>query len=136
MMSRHIRQLSWLLLALLALRGLVPAGYMVDATADGLSIVVCDSGIYAAAAQLSSGQTAHRHHHHDGNGEGKESSGISDHSICPFAIAATGASAPSLPLLETVTSVVVDRVASNQAVVTSLSGPSRAQQSRAPPYFS
>ena len=130
MSPRHIRKSIWLLVPLLALRGLVPAGYMVDATSNGLAIVVCESGIYSAAAQLGS-----EHHHHHGHDK-DASPGQHDHSICPFAIAATGVSTSCSTATIAVAAVEIGRISSEFAVVDSLFGPSRAQQSRAPPYAS
>ena len=136
-----VRLWSWLLLALIALRGLVPAGYMIDVSANGLSLVVCGSGIYAAAAQSTAIQGEHHAHHHgDGHhGDGANDSSQAletDHSICPFAVAATGASAPSLPAMLVVGETIIDRLAGRSVLVFSSFGPSRAQQSRAPPSFS
>jgi hypothetical protein len=115
----------WLLLPLLALRGLVPAGYMIDVTERGLSLVVCESGIYKDAVPHNDGE-----HHHE-----KNSHGGHDHSICPFAVAALGAPAPNVVTLATVVEVAIDRVRDSADVVASCFGPSRAQQSRAPPVF-
>ena len=83
MLKIRTHSLSWLLLALIALRGLVPAGYMIDASQNGVSLVVCDSGIYKDSAG------SHHQHHHD------QGSSRHDHSVCPFAVAATGAPTPS-----------------------------------------
>lgn len=130
----------WLLLALVALRGLVPVGYMVDATPNGLAIVVCGSGIYAAAAQMPAAMPAgeHHHHHHHSAGDASEqsSTGASDHSICPFSMAATGSSAVSFPELIAFEQTVIGRVESRALVEYVSFGPSRAQQSRAPPALS
>ncbi|HYM33857.1 MAG TPA: DUF2946 family protein [Steroidobacteraceae bacterium] len=123
-------RILWLLLPLLALRGLVPAGYMIDATEHGLSIVVCESGIYGDL--LASDATKHHHGHHTSDSHRSQH----DHSICPFAIAATGAPAPSAVTLATVVDVAIDRVRDTHVVIANRFGPSRAQQSRAPPYFS
>jgi hypothetical protein len=124
----------WLLLPLLFLRGLVPAGYMIAVTENGLEIVLCDSGIYrdsAVAQQLASTQQGSEHpgeHHHHGKGNVQH-----DHSICPFAVAATGAPAPELPELNTGSEVGVGSFMEDCRIIAGLSGPSRAQQSRAPP---
>src|SRR5215831_12172654 len=121
MLKIRTHSLSWLLLALIALRGLVPTGYMIDATQEGVSIVVCDSGIYKDSAP-----THHPHHHDQGSGK-------HDHSICPFAVAATSGPTPSLPLAIFDAAGAVDRIHSVDEFPAGLSGPSRAQQPRAPP---
>jgi len=125
MQKKRINKSIWLLLPLLVLRGLLPAGSMLGVTAAGsLSIVVCDSGVANDAA------TAHAEHHH-GNGSAQH-----DHSICPFALSAAGAPAPSLPQIPAVAAVAIDRVCEECSTLAGLSGPTRAQQSRAPPAFS
>jgi hypothetical protein len=118
---------------------MVPAGYMIDANADGLSLVICGSGIYAAAAHSAQQKNNKHAHHHQGTGNHQDTGGESagaDHSICPFAIAATGASATVIPALDAAPATVIDRIAAPSAVAFSSFGPSRAQQSRAPPSFS
>lgn len=134
MFARRTRKSIWLaLLPLLLLRGLVPAGYMIEANAGGLSIVVCESGIYKDAVIAGSAE----HHHHDHHGtSGDTSSAAHDHSICPFAIAAVGAPTPDLPAIVAVVSTEIGRVVDEPVVQSGLFGPSRTQQSRAPPYFS
>jgi hypothetical protein len=124
MLKNHSKILSWLLLALIALRGLVPVGYMVEATADGLALVVCDSGIYKDSIP-----TPHQHHHD------RQVSGH-DHSICPFAAAAIGAPTPSLPVVLLAPDTPIDGVRAKTESFVGLSGPSRAQQPRAPPVLS
>ncbi len=137
-------RLIWLLVALLSLRGLVPAGYMVDVDRGGLSLVVCGSGIYSATAQKlptapvdSSAHGEHRHHH-EGDEDGSAGSAYvgADHSICPFAMAAVGAPAPDQFGTRGVAEVVIGHLAAQAFVFLSSFGPSRAQQSRAPPFFS
>jgi hypothetical protein len=143
--------LIWLLLPLLALRGLVPAGFMVDTSGGAFSIVMCggDGPLAIAAPNEHSGhatdhdQTAHDHmdhghmdhdqmahaNHHDGHEKHKNS-------ICPFAMAGSAATVANI------SSVPVDIepgpffAATDIVAFHGLSGPSRAQQSRAPPHFS
>jgi hypothetical protein len=130
--------LIWLLLPLLLLRGLVPAGFMIDASGGSLSIVMCggDGPLNTAVSEHNS----HAMHHAQQQGDehaGHHGSGHDQHknSICPFAIAgsaATFVSVPSLPVnIEPVRTEATDVVAFR-----GLHGPSRAQQSRAPPYLS
>ena len=138
-MPHRSRKFTWLLLALLALRGLVPAGYMIDTTGGSLSLVVCSSGVYSAAAQADHSKHAEHHHHHQNSHQNEESnkeSAASDHSICPFALAATGAPTPVLPAIDVAASTEIGRIVDNGSSLFGTFGPSRAQQSRAPPSFS
>jgi hypothetical protein len=127
MTSHRKSNLIWLLLPLLALRALVPAGFMLDASSDGLSMVICSGGVYKTVS-VDHGDQAPVTDHGQQTQHGD--------SICPFAVAATGAPAPSaLPMVLGALSAI-GIVANDVAEFHSLFGPSRVQQSRAPPYFS
>jgi hypothetical protein len=130
MTTKRKFNLIWLLLPFLLVRGLVPAGFMIDASSGSLSIVMCggEGPLNVTALAEHSGHAMHHAHH--GNDHEKHKG-----SICPFAIAgssATFASIPSLP-------VDIEPVRTRAADVTAfhgLYGPSRTQQSRAPPFLS
>ena len=129
MTTKRKFKLIWLLLPFLLVRGLVPAGFMIDAASGGLSIVMCGGeGPLKVAAPEHSGHAMHHGQH--GNDHEKHKG-----SICPFAIAgsaATFTSIPSLPVdIEPVRTFAADTIAFH-----GLYGPSRTQQSRAPPYLS
>jgi len=111
----------WLLLPLIVLRGLLPAGSMLGVTASGLSIVVCEDGHVKDASIV-----AHAGHQHDKSAKG-------DHSICPFALSAAGGPTPDLPDLGDLDATSVGSAYEDCKIIAGLSGPSRAQQSRAPP---
>lgn len=119
MNPRVHKQVIWWLLPLFALRGLVPAGFMLDTSQGELSIIVCPGH----ATQSQSGN-------HDAP------SGKQDATVCPFA-AATSAG----PLANAVPFGAAD-VQPDQFNLVDLAdselpfGPARAQQSRAPPHFS
>jgi hypothetical protein len=88
------RRRRWALLALpaLALRALIPVGFMPVATADGLSIEFCpDAGPLPAAASAAADAHAQHHHHTEG---GSEPSSATHHAPCLFAASATLAAAP------------------------------------------
>jgi hypothetical protein len=137
-----------LLLPLLALRTLVPVGYMVDTSGGRLSIVMCggDGPLTIAALTEYGGQATNHSEMDHGQMDHAQHTGHAGHhgsehdkhknSICPFAAAgsaATLASVPSLPVgIEPVRIVAV----SHDVAIQGLSGPSRAQQSRGPPHFS
>jgi hypothetical protein len=71
------------------------------------------------------------HANHHGNGHDKHKN-----STCPFALAGSAASLASIPSLPA--GIEPDRIfaAVHTATFQGLSGPSREQQSRAPPYLS
>lgn len=82
--ARPARHLAGLLLALLALRALVPAGFMAAPSADGLQMAFCESG---AAGGL-----------HHGHAPGHGHSSAAD-PACPFAQSAGPAPLPAVPAL-------------------------------------
>jgi len=104
---------------------------MLDTSHGGVSMVVCSGSVHQSVIAEAQADAAVGHdtkqNHHDQNHHGD--------SICPFAVAVTGASAPAvLPMLLGAVSVV-DAVAISVAEYHSSFGPSRAQQPRAPPFF-
>jgi len=154
-------KLIWMLLPLLALRGLVPAGFMVDTSGGTLSIVMCGgTGPLAAGLSRASGHSVHQvdhgqiDHSQMDHGqmdpvqqhvavqtEGHASHHGSDHdkhknSICPFAIAGSAATLANIPSLPADIEPVRIVAATYIVALHGLFGPSRAQQSRAPPLIS
>src|SRR5882724_3858571 len=83
--SRHgaLHRAAPLVLLLLCLRALVPAGFMLASVDGRLDIVLCDSG-----AGL------HHHHHHDEGGGGSGNPGHD--SICPYALSGGPAPLPAI----------------------------------------
>jgi len=124
MTRRRIHTLIWCLLPLFALRGMVPAGFMVNLSGGDLSMTVCPMHQSADAGRADGG--------HTDAGQHKKTAS----SVCPFAAALTsatfiGIAVPAFAFVVT-ESIDVGDVASRYIPF----GPSRAQQSRAPPYFS
>jgi hypothetical protein len=136
-LPRKSRLVVLALLVLIGLRGLIPVGYMIDATDHGWSLVVCDDGIYGDWASKSADHHPDRHqghhHQHDDENDGKKSH---NGSTCPFALASVAAPLPN------VSPVVVEKPCSEavtdetSVIFAGLYGPARVHQSRAPPRFS
>jgi hypothetical protein len=105
MSRRRLRRCTAWLLPLLAVRLLVPAGFMVSVSDGGLDIVLC-SGFTLPSAQLSTG-TSQQHPagvdhalHALGNSSALVPNQGSEHTthdnpICPFALASGGALCPA-----------------------------------------
>jgi hypothetical protein len=139
--------LIWLLIPLLFVRGLVPAGFMIDTSGGSLSIVMCGGNGPLAFSPVGEpiGHAVHheqmdhsQHQGHQGHGGEHQGSGHQNHenSICPFAIAGSAAVVASIPSLSVDFEPARGVASADVLVFHGLSGPSRAQQSRAPPYFS
>ena len=105
---------------LLALRALVPAGFMASATDAGFQLVFCDGATTAAP------MAGHHHAHHHPQG------GSAD-PACPYAQSSGPAPLPSLPIVATDVrfAPVVERVTIASVVVAQ--GPPRQQSPRGPP---
>jgi hypothetical protein len=116
--ARPSIRLAGLLLVLLALRALVPAGFMATASATGVEMVFCEPG---AAGSMHHGP-AH-HHRHAGAGDPS----------CPFAQSAGPAPLPAIPVLaaETPLPALVSVEPYARAIATQ--GPPRQQTPRGPP---
>jgi hypothetical protein len=79
-----------LVLGMLFLRALVPAGFMLAPVDGGLALVVCD-------AEMSAGE--HRHHYHPGHDGAAHHDGAHGDPTCPYAQSAGPAPLPTLPVL-------------------------------------
>jgi hypothetical protein len=139
-MTKRTHSLIWLLLPLLLLRGMVPAGFMVDVSQGKVAIVVCPGHILtqspvsgADSANLSATDFGAVDHEHHGPMERREQSSSQ---LCPFAATAAAAPPPSFTpqLAAVVPAIAVTFEISSEPAT--LAGPARSQQSRAPPYFS
>jgi hypothetical protein len=120
---RHLYLVLTLLMPLLTLRALLPAGYMVAAAGDGARIVLCSEGFAALHAPADASQQPQPAGDGDGDGD------------CAFAHAASSAPPPHyvagafIPALE---------VGFRSAVADALppaTGPPRHAGARAPPAF-
>jgi hypothetical protein len=134
MTHRRIHKLIWWLLPLFALRGLVPVGFMVNVSSGELSMAVCPMHQNVEAAQspvdrsivdLVGGQT-------DSSQKNKNDS----KSECPFAAALSSATFVGVSTPAQVPAAVGGFSRNETAVIHVPFGPSRAQQSRAPPRYS
>jgi len=104
---RRRRTLAWVAACFVALRALVPIGFMVSVSASGAAVTLCPE--YAPVPPAAEAQHAHHHGHdhaHPGhgavaNGAGSAADGSSSttlqlpasdaHGLCPFAAAAHSA---------------------------------------------
>ena len=141
MQRKLTTKLIWWLLPLFALRGLVPAGFMLDASHGGLSMVICSGGVYKTVQVDRNGHFAGApvaaDHASDSTATGHDSSGTHESaSLCPFAVAPGAAPMAAALPVALGSAVVVDKLTDDVAGLHSPFGPARTQQSRAPPYFS
>ena len=114
-LRKHL--LIWLL-PLLALRALVPAGFMIDTSHGAVSVIVCPGHEVP--------------HHPDNSGKTGATASVS---ICAFAAASGAAPIIDVPVIA-LASALADQVSSDVSTLDFPFGPTRAQQSRAPPYSS
>jgi anti-sigma factor RsiW len=84
------RRTTLVVLGLLFLRALVPAGFMLAPVDGTLALVLCDA---AATAE------AHQHHHHPGHAGTVQLGGMHGDPGCPYALSGGAAPLPTLPVL-------------------------------------
>lgn len=120
---RHLRRVLALLLPLMVLRALLPAGYMPAAHDGGLRIVMCSAGLALPAGD-----------HDNNSGEGNQPAAGSDD--CPFAHAAI--SAPPVQFIAAGIEPLRDArfVSSTTDGLPPSTGPPRTAAARAPPALS
>ena len=131
------RTIALWMLPFFALRGMVPAGYMLDVSGGKLAMALC-SGIVHSPPSMGDTQRAQYQHHgqsNDSHHGGHEHQKHGD-SMCPFAVAAAAVTASNVapPPVGIDPAEFVD--VAETSILIGLSGPLRAQQSRAPPFFS
>jgi hypothetical protein len=119
---RALRHSVAILALLLAVRALVPMGFMASATEAGIQLVFCDAGAMAVHAA-----GHHAHHHHAG--------GTTDPG-CPYAQSSGPAPLPSLPMLASDVRIVCITSPVESSAVLALQGPLREQSPRGPPFLS
>ena len=90
MKRRFLRSGMSLLLALVLVRSLIPAGFMPGWVDGALTLIVCDGHAYRP------GSSAHQHHHHAGGGSPSTEQTSGDD--CSYAQSASPALAFSLDL--------------------------------------
>ncbi|MGO9994575.1 MAG: DUF2946 family protein [Steroidobacteraceae bacterium] len=125
---RRIKKPGWatlLVLGMLFLRALVPAGFMLAPVGERLALVLCDAG-------MSAGEHQH-HHHHPGHDNSAHQNGAHSDPTCPYAQSAGPAPLPTLPVLEggVVSDLTVPPATVTQTFLTC--GPTRRQTPRGPP---
>jgi hypothetical protein len=122
--TRHLKRLPWatlLVLGMLCLRALVPAGFMLAPVDGSLAFVLCDADQPAAG------------HHHPGHDHAMHHHGTHADPTCPYAQSAGPAPLPTLPVLAggAVFDLLVPPSVFTQTFLSF--GPTRQQSSRGPP---
>lgn len=125
---RHRGKSGWalrLILGLLFLRALVPAGFMLAPVDGWFAVVVCDG-------EMSAGAHPHHHHHPDHNAASSHE-GFHIDPTCPYAQSAGSVPLPSLPVMAG--AALVARLPTADAATQSIltAGPVRRQLPRGPP---
>jgi hypothetical protein len=132
-------RIARLLLPLLALRALVPAGFMPAFDGHRLTLSICpgEATVARADAPITShvhdaGAAQHEHHHSHGVGSDNDGNSRPHFVPCPFAAAAGPALASTVPTVVPLveTPVVVDSASSGQVTLPTVL---RTQSPRAPP---
>lgn len=126
---RHGANPPWatlLVLGMLFLRALVPAGFMLAPVDGSLALVLCESAVLAGE---------HQHHHHPGHDHAAHHEGVHGDPTCPYAQSAGPAPLPTLPVLAG--AAVFDKLVLPTAFTQTLLGfgPPRQHSSRGPPHF-
>jgi hypothetical protein len=123
---RNRRTPGWatLVLGMLLLRALVPAGFMLAPVDGTLAFVLCEPEVISGG-----------HHHHPGPDQAAHQHGTHADPSCPYAQSAGPAPLPTLPILA---GVAVPDLWIPPATVTQTVlafGPPRQQSPRGPPHF-
>ena len=133
---RHIKKPGWgslLVLGLVLMRALVPAGFMLAPVDGHLAFVLCDAD---ATMPMSAGAMPSNHHHmHMAMDHATHSHGAHGDPTCPYAQSGGPAPLPTLPMLAGVTEF--ERPPMPSAVTQTLLGfgPIRQPSSRGPPHL-
>jgi len=120
MPRRHLHLLIALLLPLMVMRGMLPAGYMATAEGGKLRIVMCSAGLAPADSR-------------DGSGSGDHSAPDPGH--CLFAHAATLVPPVQATLVAVAVPETVQFSSLESTTLPPATGPPRAAAARAPPSF-
>ena len=110
-------------LAMLCLRALVPAGFMLASVDGQLAVVLCDADA-ARAAHHDAGQDHPGHHHH-----------LQLDPTCPYAQSAGPAPLPAQPAVGPQPVVTAPALVARRDQVHALCGPPRKQSPRGPPHL-
>jgi hypothetical protein len=139
MTHRRIHKLIWWLLPLFALRGLVPVGFMVNVSGGELSMAVCPMHQNVETGQSRVDQTRGDRSLVDlvaGQSDSSQKNKNDSKSECPFAAALSSATFVGVSTPAQVPVAVGGFSRNETAAIHVPFGPSRAQQSRAPPHYS
>ena len=111
-------------LAMLGLRALVPAGFMLAPVDGRPAVVLCDSDATASLHQHDqrAGHDHSRHHHHQ-----------HPDPTCPYAQSSGPAPLPTLPVLTQPVLAEARALSAQSAQTHALPGPTRLHSSRGPP---
>lgn len=121
--SRGLRRWATpLVFAVLLLRAIVPAGFMLAPVDGRLEFVLCDSDAPGSTHRHAVGDQAGHHHTHID-------------SSCPFAQSSGAAPLPSMPLLATASMETARPPLPQAAQTHARFGPARQQSPRAPPHL-
>ncbi|HVH82713.1 MAG TPA: hypothetical protein VM713_00205 [Steroidobacteraceae bacterium] len=129
--------LALVLLPALALRALVPVGFMPVVDDTGIHIGFCPGEAQppgALAGALAAGHGAHAAHHHDHGGANHGSPAPVSHPPCLFALSASPAFTPAAPTLAPPPPAAAALAADSSSRV-SVPAIVRAQSSRGPPFL-
>lgn len=118
---RHLHLLIALMLPLMVLRGMLPAGYMAVADGGKLRVVMCSAGLVQPGDDASAP---------DSNDPRQADSGS-----CLFAHAATVAPPIQHGVARAAPPVLLEFSAGNSAALPPTTGPPRSAAARAPPAF-
>jgi hypothetical protein len=134
---RLIKQPGWasvLVLELLFLRALIPAGFMLAPVDGNLAFVLCDLDL-PVAAMSDAGMPASHHHMHAGHDHADHPHGVHGDPTCPYAQSGGPAPLPTLPVLVSGTTFARPRLPTAITQTRLSFGPIRQPSSRGPPHL-
>jgi hypothetical protein len=134
---RHIKKPGWaslLILGLVLLRALVPAGFMLAPVDGHLAFVLCDADAPMPAMPAGAMPASH-HHMHMAMDHAAHGHGAHGDPTCPYAQSGGPAPLPTLPVLAGIT--IFERPTLPAAITQTLLGfgPIRQPSSRGPPHL-
>lgn len=145
MKRRLFKKWLVLLLPLLAVRALLPTGFMWTADADGLHLVFCSqqgsafsTALDAPAVEHSDVTVDHSQHHSPADSahtDHASEAGVAPDAPCPYALAAVAITA-SAPRLSLDLPPLHDEAVAFRSAFSASAGPIRAERIRGPPHLS
>jgi hypothetical protein len=134
---RHIRKAGWayLVLGLVLLRGLIPAGFMVAPVDGNLALVLCSAEMPAAAMGGGAMQMPAGHHHGQAGQKHGAPRGAHGDPTCPYAQSGGPAPLPAFPVLAGATSFERPRLPAAITQTLLAFGPIRHPSTRGPPHL-